>query len=92
MAAKPLPYVILDEEDKFEWSTKETTPPNLVRKRLTRFSHMSKLWRFSSPAVESGPIWKALNEECDVIFGPPHRRGVRLLRLVPGLYFALPGC
>ncbi len=68
MAAKPLPYVILDEEDKFEWSTKETTPPNLVRKRLTRFSHMSKLWRFSSPSVESGPIWKALNEECDVIF------------------------
>ena len=68
MAAKPLPYVILDEEDKFEWSNKETTPPNLVRKRLTRFLHMSKLWRFSSPSIESGPIWKALTEECDVVF------------------------
>ena len=68
MAAKPLPYAILDEEDKFEWSSKETTPPNLVRKRLTRFLHMSKLWRFSSPSIETGPIWKALSEECDVIF------------------------
>ena len=68
MAAKPLPYAILDEEDKFEWSSKETTPPNLVRKRLTRFLHMSKLWRFSSPSIETGPIWKALTEECDAIF------------------------
>ncbi len=68
MAAKPLPYAILDEEDKFEWSNKETTPPNLVRKRLTRFLHMSKLWRFSSPSIESGPIWKALTEACDAIF------------------------
>lgn len=68
MAAKPLPYAILDEEDKFEWSLKETTPPNLVRKRFNRFLHMSKLWRFSSPSVESGPIWKALTEECDAVF------------------------
>lgn len=68
MAAKPLPYAILDEEDKFEWSSRETTPPNLVRKRLTRFLHMSKLWRFSSPSIETGPIWRALTEECDVIF------------------------
>lgn len=68
MAAKPLPYAILDEEDKFEWNNRETTPPNLVRKRLTRFLHMSKLWRFSSPSIESGPIWQALTTECDVIF------------------------
>lgn len=68
MAAKPLPYAILDEEDKFEWSNRETTPPNLVRKRLLRFLHMSKLWRLSSPSIESGPIWQALTTECDAVF------------------------
>ena len=68
MAAKPLPYAVLDEEEKYEWNNRETTPPNLVRKRLTRFLHMSKLFRLSSPSIEAGPIWQGLNNECDVIF------------------------
>ena len=68
MAAKSLPYAILDEECKYEWSNKETTPPNLVRKRLRRFLHMSKLWRLTSPAMESDLFWSDFCDECDAIY------------------------
>jgi phage terminase large subunit GpA-like protein len=62
LANKPQPYVVLDEEDKYpETATKkEAGPTDLAKKRTRTFSHMRKIWRTSSPSIETGPIWKAL--------------------------------
>lgn len=70
MANKPLPYGILDEEDKSadNRSHKEAAPPNLIRKRMRTFAHMRKFWRFSSPSDVDGPIWLALNKDAEAIF------------------------
>ena len=70
LANRPLPYVVLDEEDKYpETATKrEGSPTDLAKKRTRTFAHMRKIWRTSSPSVETGPIWKALTEECQLVF------------------------
>ncbi len=70
LANKPLPYVVLDEEDKYpETATKkEASPTDLAKKRTRTFAHMRKIWRTSSPSIETGPIWKALTEECQLVF------------------------
>ena len=70
LANKPLPYVVLDEEDKYpETATKkEASPTDLAKKRTRTFAHMHKIWRTSAPSIESGPIWKALTEECQLVF------------------------
>jgi phage terminase large subunit GpA-like protein len=70
LSNKPLPYVILDEEDKYPptASKKEASPSDLAKKRTRTFGHMRKIWRTSSPTIETGPIWKALTKECQVVF------------------------
>ncbi|WP_319525670.1 terminase gpA endonuclease subunit [uncultured Desulfosarcina sp.] len=70
LANKPLPYVVLDEEDKYPEtaSKKEASPTDLAKKRTRTFAHMRKIWRTSSPSIETGPIWKALTEECQIVF------------------------
>ena len=70
LANKPLPYVVLDEEDKYpETATKkEASPTDLAKKRTRTFSHMRKIWRTSSPSIETGPIWVALTTECQLVF------------------------
>ncbi|MCB2147585.1 MAG: phage terminase large subunit family protein [Deltaproteobacteria bacterium] len=70
LANKPLPYVVLDEEDKYpETATKkEASPTDLAKKRTRTFAHMRKIWRTSSPSVETGPIWRALTTECQLVF------------------------
>ena len=70
MANKPLPYVVLDEEDKYPSTpnAKEASPADLAKKRTRTFSHMRKVFRMSTPTVETGAIWKALTEEAEVIF------------------------
>lgn len=67
---KPLPYVVLDEEDKYPATAgkKEASPADLAKKRTRTFPHMRKVWRMSTPTIESGPIWKALTEETEVVF------------------------
>lgn len=67
---KPLPYVVLDEEDKYPVTSgkKEGAPVDLAKKRTRTFAHMRKIWRMSTPTVESGPIWRALTDEAEVIF------------------------
>lgn len=69
LASKPLPYVFLDEVDKFPATTnkKEAGPIDLARKRTRNFGHMRKIWITSSPTVETGPIWVEINN-CQVIF------------------------
>lgn len=70
LANKPLPYVVLDEEDKYPVTTnsKEASPADLAKKRTRTFAHMRKIFRMSTPTVETGSIWKALTEDAEVIF------------------------
>ncbi len=70
LANKPLPYVHLDEEDKYPVTAgkRESSPQDLAKKRTRTFRHMRKIWRTSSPSIEEGPIWKALTEEADIVF------------------------
>jgi phage terminase large subunit GpA-like protein len=70
LANKPLPYVVLDEEDKYPATanSKEASPADLAKKRTRTFAHMRKVFRMSTPTVETGAIWKALTEEAQVIF------------------------
>jgi len=67
---RPLPYVVLDEEDKYPATAtkKEASPTNLAKKRTRTFSHMRKIWRVSTPTVEAGPIWQALENDAQVVF------------------------
>jgi len=69
VANKPIKYAIADEVDKpgFDPSKKETGPLELIDKRLTTFRPVSKFFKISTPTLESGNIWQALNSS-DVIF------------------------
>ncbi|MFH0995786.1 MAG: terminase gpA endonuclease subunit [Pseudomonadota bacterium] len=70
LASKPLPYVVMDEEDKYPATpnSKESSPADLAKKRTRTFAHMRKVFRMSTPTVETGAIWKALTEDAEVIF------------------------
>jgi len=69
LANKPIRYAIADEIDKdgFRETAKETSPLNLIDKRLTTFRARSKFIKISTPTLEDGNIWVALNES-EVIF------------------------
>lgn len=69
LSNRPLPYAFEDEEDKYPPTVgkKEASPDALVEKRQRTFKHMRKKFRASSPTVESGPIWMALNN-CHLVF------------------------
>jgi phage terminase large subunit GpA-like protein len=70
LASRPLPYVLLDEIDKYPVvsNKKETGPVELSRKRTRTFGHMRKIIRVSTPTVVSGPVWQALETECEAVF------------------------
>ena len=70
LANKPLPYVILDEEDKYPVTAgnKEGSPADLAKKRTRTFAHMRKIFRMSTPTIETGAIWKAITEHAEVVF------------------------
>lgn len=63
LASKPLPYVFLDEVDKFPRTAGKTEsgPIELAKKRTRTFAHMRKIWITSSPTIESGPVWVAFS-------------------------------
>ena len=67
---KPLPYVVEDEMDKYPETAgkKEASPDALAKKRTRTFTHMRKIWKISTPTIESGPITVALKEEAEVVF------------------------
>ena len=54
-ASKPAPYGVADEENKYPATVnkQELKPIDLLRMRARNFSHMRKLWRSSSPTIES---------------------------------------
>ncbi len=70
LANKALPYVVFDEVDKYPKTAgkKETGPIALGEKRTRTYREMRKIWKSSSPTIESGEIWSALTGEANVIF------------------------
>ena len=67
LANKPIRYVVFDEIDKYPdvADKRETDPISLGEKRVQTFRRMGKekVWKFSTPTIESGPIWQALTKE-----------------------------
>jgi phage terminase large subunit GpA-like protein len=70
LANKPLPYVVCDEVDKYPVTAgpREASPISLAEKRTTTYSRKKKIWIFSTPTVESGPVWWALTHEASAVF------------------------
>ncbi|MCK5541698.1 MAG: phage terminase large subunit family protein [Desulfobacterales bacterium] len=70
IANKPIKIAISDEVDKpgFDPGKKESPPLDLIDDRLITFRETSTHWKISTPTVESGNIWRELNENTDVIF------------------------
>ena len=70
LANRPAPYGVADEEDKYPATAnkRESAPIDLLRNRARTFRHMRKLWRVSTPTIETGPIWVALTSEAEAVF------------------------
>lgn len=69
-ANRPLPYVHIDEEEKYPPTSgkKESSPRDQAYFRTRTFSHMRKIWRTSSPNVESGNLWQFIVNDAHVVF------------------------
>jgi len=64
LANKPIRYIVLDEVDKYpDAGKREAGPIKLAEKRKTTFRWDYKIWKISTPTVEQGPIWQALQNE-----------------------------
>ncbi len=70
LSNRPVMYGHADEEEKYPRTAgkKEGSPVDLLKKRMRTFRGMRKLWRTSSPNIESGSIWQALTTEAQVVF------------------------
>ncbi|MCP4748102.1 MAG: hypothetical protein GY874_18495 [Desulfobacteraceae bacterium] len=70
LSNRPCRYTFADEVDKYPQTAnkKESSPVDLLRKRLRTFEGMSKFWMTSSPSVETGPIWVAMTKEAHSTF------------------------
>ncbi len=66
---KPIKIGIADEIDKpgFDTGKKETSVLKLIDKRFTTYRQVYKLFKISTPTLETGRIWVELNK-CEVIF------------------------
>lgn len=70
LANKPIRYVVFDETDKYPDTAgkRETDPISLGEARTITYQHNRKIWEISTPTIATGPIWKALTLEAQVIF------------------------
>jgi phage terminase large subunit GpA-like protein len=63
LASKPVQCLFFDETDKHAGATrKEASSFELARERTKAFPHRSKIFDTCTPTVESGHIWRALQE------------------------------
>lgn len=61
LANKPIRYLVIDETDKCPRTNKaETDFGKLAEARTTTFRWNKKIWKISSPTVESGYIWQSM--------------------------------
>jgi phage terminase large subunit GpA-like protein len=65
---KPIRYLVLDELDKYQGSKKEATAEALAEKRTITWRHKARIWKVSTPTVDSGPITLAMTTEAQVRF------------------------
>lgn len=70
LANKPIRYVIFDEIDKYPDTAgkREADPISLGEARTTTYRHNRKIWKISTPTIETGNIWKALMQEAQAVF------------------------
>lgn len=70
LANKPIRYVIFDEVDKYPDTAgkREADPISLGEARTTTYRHNRKIWKISTPTVETGNIWKAFTTEAQAVF------------------------
>ena len=70
LANKPIRYLIFDEVDKYPDNAgkRESDPISLGEARTITYRHNRRIWKISTPTIESGNIWKALTTEAQVIF------------------------
>jgi phage terminase large subunit GpA-like protein len=69
LRSMPVRYLFLDEIDAYPLDVDgEGDPVALAEKRTRTFPHRKKIWKLSTPTVESGPIWVALTTEAQVVF------------------------
>lgn len=70
LANKPIRYLVFDETDKYPRTAnkKETDPISLGEARTTTYNRNKRIWKVSTPTIETAPIWKALNTEAQIIF------------------------
>lgn len=69
LANKAVPYVVFDECDKYEAaSKKEADWMSLGEWRTSTFRGRRKIWKLSTPTIETGPIWVALTTEAEVVY------------------------
>lgn len=63
-------YLVGDEIDKWpeQPSKKEAPALKLFLERYRAFQYGAKCWLISTPTLVSGPIWRYLTEEADVVF------------------------
>jgi len=68
LANKPLPYVVFDEVDKFPDTAgaREAGPIQLGEKRTRTFRGSRKIFKLSTPTIEDGNVWRALNDAAAV--------------------------
>lgn len=70
LSNRPAMYGYADEEDKHPATSgkKEGAAVDLLKKRTNTFEGLRKIWRTSSPSIETGPIWKFLTDEAHVVY------------------------
>ena len=70
LANKPIRYAVLDELDKYPKTAgkREAAPEALAEIRTITYRWNRKIWKLSTPTIETAPIWKALTQEAQVIF------------------------
>lgn len=67
---KPIRFLSLDEVDKYPDTAgrKESSPIALAEARTTTYSRSCKIFKYSTPTMESGNIWQAINNEAELVF------------------------
>ena len=70
LANKPIRYLVFDETDKYQYAaeSRESDPLSLGELRTRTYKTSRKIWKISSPTVESGYIWQAFTTEAQFRF------------------------
>ena len=69
LANKPIRYLVLDEIDKYPVDLRgEADPISLAEKRTITYQWTRRVWKISTPTIETGAIWVALTTEAQAVF------------------------